>query len=233
MVLDGAGFFSFLDVFWVNLVLSGDNAILIALACGNLPERQRRIGMVLGATAAIGLRLLFSGVAIPALSLPGLKIAGALLLILIASGLMADRNPSAPKSVEAHNRLWKAVGTIALADIVLSLDNVLVIVGIAHDRPAFLVLGLAMSIPLIVWGAGAISRIIQQFPALIAIGAGIIGWSAGELAYSDPLAPTEVTAFFGENGTTWSALLGLMLALTSGYARRFSDIKRRDPSENF
>jgi YjbE family integral membrane protein len=232
MMLDGSGLFSLLDVFWVNLVLSGDNAILIALACGNLPEHQRRIGMLFGATAAIGLRLLFSGLAIPALSLPGLQLTGALLLILIASGLMAETDPSAPKQVEAHSRLWKAVGTIALADIVLSLDNVLVIVGIAHDRPIFLVLGLAMSIPLIVWGAGTISRVIAKFPVLIAIGAGIIGWSAGELAYSDPLTPTEITGALGERGTEWSALIGMLLALLSGFARRLCRVKPHDPAKN-
>ena len=230
MMQEAPNILTLLNVFWVNLLLSGDNAILIALACRNLPEGQRRLGMVLGAATAIGLRLLFSALAIPLLSIPGLKLLGGALLVWIATALVTEADKDEPKPVSSHQQLWRAVGAIAVADIILSLDNVLVIVGIAHDTPIFLALGLFLSVPLIVWGADATGPLIERYPALIFMGAGLIGWSAGQLAYSDPWMPDQMTVSFGEKGEQWSALLATGLVLSGGLVRRRIKLKQRGPS---
>jgi len=232
MAQDPSALLTLLDVFWVNLLLSGDNAILIALACRNLPRDQRRLGMVLGAATAIALRLIFSAIAIPILSLAGLKLIGAILLVWIATSLILGSSEDNAEAVSAHDRLWYAVRAIAMADIVLSLDNVIVIVGIAHDTPLFLALGLLMSVPLIVWGADAIGVWIARYPALVLIGAGLIGWSAGQLADSDPWMPEALISALGENGAQWVAAFGATIVILGGLIGRQWDLKRRDLSEN-
>jgi YjbE family integral membrane protein len=230
MLSNLSDFLTLFDIFWVNLVLSGDNAIVIALACRNLPRTKRRLGMVLGAAAAIGLRLVFSAIAIPVLSLAGVKLISTILLILIATGLIIEDAENNTKAIRAHNRVWRAVRSIAMADIVLSLDNVLVIVGIAHDTPFFLGLGLVMSVPLIVWGADIIGPWIERYPALVFIGAGVIGWSAGQLAYSDPWMPQNFINALGERGEQWISLFSTGLVLIGGLLRRRWRLKQRDPS---
>jgi YjbE family integral membrane protein len=232
MAQDPSALLTLLDVFWVNLLLSSDNAILIALACRNLPPGKRRLGMVLGAATAIGLRLFFSALAIPVLSLAGLKLTGAILLVWIASSLMLGSSEDNTSTISGHDRLWHAVRAIAVADIILSLDNVLVIVGIAHDTPIFLGLGLLMSVPLIVWGADAIGAWIERYPPLAFIGAGLIGWSAGQLAYSDPWTPEVLISRLGENGEQWAAAFGATLVVLGGLSRRQWHLKRRGLSES-
>jgi len=225
MIQDSSALLTLLDVFWVNLLLSGDNAILIALACRNLPRHQRRLGMVLGAATAIGLRLIFSAIAIPILSLAGLKLIGAILLVWIATSLILSSPEDNSDTISAHDRLWHAVRAIAMADIVLSLDNVLVIVGIAHDTPIFLALGLLMSVPLIVWGADAIGAWIERYPALV-----FIGWSAGQLAYSDAWMPETVINALSENGEQWAGAFGATLVILGGLIRKQWLLRQRDPS---
>jgi len=232
MIQDSSALLTLLDVFWVNLLLSGDNAILIALACRNLPRHQRRLGMLLGAATAIGLRLIFSAIAIPILSLAGFKVIGAILLVWIATSLISGNPEDNSDTISAHDRLWHAVRAIAMADIVLSLDNVLVIVGIAHDTPIFLALGLLMSVPLIVWGADAIGAWIERYPALVFIGAGLIGWSAGQLAYSDAWMPEPVIGALGENSEQWAGAFGATLVILGGLIRKQWLLRQRDPSGN-
>lgn len=230
MLQNPSDFLTLFDVFWVNLVLSGDNAILIALACRDLPYKKRWLGIVLGATTAIGLRLIFSAIAIPLLSMAGVKLIGAILLIWIATSLIDGDAENNTNPISTHTQLWQAVRSIAMADIVLSLDNVLVIVGIAHDRPVFLGLGVVMSVPLIVWGADVIGTWIERYPALVFLGAGLIGWSAGQLAYSDPWVPLNLTNALGESGEQWISLFSTGLVLIGGLLRRRWRLKQRDPS---
>ena len=232
MTQEASPFLTLLDVFWVNILLSGDNAILIAVACHNLPDRQRRIGMILGAGTAIGLRLIFSAVAIPLLSVPGLKFIGGILLIWIATALISEADQDEADLVSSHNRLWQAVGAIAMADVILSLDNVLVIVGIAHDAPMFLVVGLLLSVPLIVWGANSIGALIERYPALVFIGAGLIGWSAGQLVYSDPWMPETILGILGGKGEQGASLFATALVLFGGLLRRRWGVRQRGPSGN-
>jgi len=227
-------FFSLGAVFWTNLVLSGDNAILIALACRNLPDTQRRLGMVLGAAVAIALRIGFSGLAVQILGIPGIKLIGGLVLLWIATDLAVGGESEAPQ-VNAADRLWHAIRAIALADIVMSLDNVLAIVSVAQGNFSVIVVGLAMSIPMIVWGAEALSRVIARWPALVKAAAAILGWSAGLMAFSDSLASPLMRLAEISLGASLDMIAGLTgagLALIGGVVRR-QPITLRGQEENF
>ena len=221
-----------IEVFWVNVLLSGDNAILIALACRNLTPHQRRLGIVLGSITAIILRLVFSMLALPLLSITGLKLAGAVLLVWIATGLIVGDDDDLTGKIESHDRLWRAVRAIALADLVLSLDNVLVIVGIAHDMPWMLVFGLVFSIPLIVWGSEAIGALIARYPALVYLGAGLIGWSAGELALSDSLIASDAQALSDASFDFLIPAVTAAISIAGGVVRQKWMIRQRDRARN-
>jgi YjbE family integral membrane protein len=172
-------------IIWINVILSGDNAVVIALACRGLPADKRQIGMVLGAGVAVALRILFTVVVASLLATPFLKIVGGLLLLWIAVKLLTDDEDEGDH-VKETDRLWHAVWTIAVADAVMSLDNVLAIAAVAKDSTVLLVLGLAVSIPLIVAGAALIMAILERAPVLVWAGAGLLGWVAGEMILSDP-----------------------------------------------
>lgn len=171
------------QIVWINILLSGDNAMVIALACRSLPERQRRMGVVLGAAAAVVLRILFTAGVAQMLEVPYLRAAGALLLLWIAVKLCLteDEDPT----VAAHDRLWRAVWTVVVADMVMSLDNVLAIAGAAKGSVALIGFGLALSIPLIVFGATLIVTLLNRFPILVWAGAALLGWIAGEMFMGD------------------------------------------------
>jgi YjbE family integral membrane protein len=163
------------QIVWIDLLLSGDNAVVIALACRALPDKQRRIGILLGAGAAIALRIAFAFIITQILGIPFLTALGGLLLMWIAV-----------KLVNGEDRLWKAVGTIAIADAVMSLDNVVAIAAIAREDYSLFIFGLALSIPLIVVGASIITNIITRYPIFVWAGAALLGWIAGEMIVKDP-----------------------------------------------
>lgn len=175
-----------LQIILVNIVLSGDNAVVIALACRNLPPQQRKIGILLGTGVAIGLRIIFYLMIAWLSGVPFLKLVGALLLFWIAVKLVMGEDEHGA-DVSASEQLWLAVRTIAIADAVMSLDNVLAIVGVARGDTTLALLGLAISIPLIVVGASLITTLIKRYPVLIWIGAGLLGWVAGEMLIDDPV----------------------------------------------
>src|SRR3954464_1516446 len=170
-----------LQIIWINVILSGDNAVVIALACRGLPGRRRRMGMVLGAGVAVVLRIIFTLPVAALLSTPFLKIAGGLLLFWIAVKLLVEDEDDQEGKIGETDRLWHAVRTIAIADAVMSLDNVLAIAAIAQGSWFLLVLGLAISIPLIVAGAALIMALLSRFPIFVWLGAGLLGWVAGEM----------------------------------------------------
>lgn len=174
-----------LEIIWLNVVLSGDNAVVIALACRGLPERSRRRGMMIGAGVAVGLRVVFTLLVVALLGTPFLRIAGGLLLVWIAIKLLVEEDDEEDEVAES-GRLWKAVWTIAVADMVMSLDNVLAIAAVAKDNTALLVLGLLISIPLIIAGASLIMALLERLPILTWAGAVLLGWVAGEMLISDP-----------------------------------------------
>ena len=196
--LDAASFwFAVLQLIFVDVLLSGDNAVVIALACRNLPPERRRWGIVLGAGAAVVLRVIFIGVVARLILLPYLKLVGGVALLVIAAKLIVpekqDRN-----EVEAAAHLWRAVLVIVIADVVMSLDNIIAIAAIAHGNLLLLVIGLALSIPLIMAGAAVITALIDRYPILIWVGAALLGWVAGRVIATDPAVVQHLTAVFGE-----------------------------------
>lgn len=177
---------SVLQIVWIDLLLSGDNAVVIALACRALPPHQRRTGMLLGAGTAVALRIVFALAITWLLAVPLLRVVGGLLLIWIAVKLALGEEEDG-HVVDGSTSLWRAVRTIAVADAVMSLDNVVAIAAAAKGHVALFIFGLLLSIPLIVMGASLISRLLQTYPAIVWAGAGLLGWIAGEMIVTDPL----------------------------------------------
>jgi YjbE family integral membrane protein len=173
-------------IMWINILLSGDNAVVIAMACRGLPPRQRAWGMVLGAGVAVVLRILFTGIIATLMTLPFLKIAGGIALFYIAAKLLVPEDPDEDET-EAAEHLWRAVQMVAVADIIMSLDNVIAIAAAAGGNTPLLVLGLALSIPLIVAGAALIMAALDRFPILVWGGSALLGWIVGEVIATDPV----------------------------------------------
>lgn len=194
MDLSATSFLAILEVVWINIILSGDNAVVIALACRGLPVRQRRLGMVLGAGVAVLLRVIFTLIVVELLSVPFLRIAGSLLLLWVAVKLLTEDEDDSEDSIHASGKLFHAVRTVAVADMVMSLDNVLAIAAVAKGSTLLLVLGLLISVPLIVAGATLVMALLSRFPILVWAGAALLGWVAGEMLDSDPF----VVQRFGE-----------------------------------
>lgn len=178
---------SLMQIIWIDLLLSGDNAVVIALACRSLPEKQRRWGILLGAGAAVGLRILFALVVSYLLGVPLLKVAGGLLLLWIATKLITDGDGDAHE-VAASDSLWKAVRTIAIADAVMSLDNVVAIAAASRGHPELFIFGLLLTIPLIIAGSQLVMAILTRFPILVWAGAALLGWIAGEMVVGDVMS---------------------------------------------
>jgi YjbE family integral membrane protein len=173
-------------IVWVNVILSGDNAVVIALAARSLPERQRRLAVLWGAGAAVVLRIVLTVVAVKLLELPYLKLIGALLLLWIAVQLLVPEDESADIDARASSHLFGAIKTILIADLVMSVDNVLAVAAAAKGSFPLLVIGLAISIPLVVFGATMLMGLMERFPVIVTLGAAILGWTAGEMGVSDP-----------------------------------------------
>jgi YjbE family integral membrane protein len=180
-----------LKIIWINILLSGDNAIVIALACRALPPRQRFWGIILGAGAAVLLRVFFTVILQHVLELPWLKLVGGLLLLWIAIKLLIQ-DETDEADIASSDNLWGAVRTVAIADVVMSLDNVLAIAAAAKGNTTLIIFGLAISIPLIVAGATLIMALLTRFPILVWAGAALLGWIAGELIVGDRIALAQI-----------------------------------------
>jgi YjbE family integral membrane protein len=174
-----------LQIIGINIVLSGDNAVVIALACRGLPDNRKRMGMVLGAGVAIGLRLIFIFIVQQLLAVPLLKFVGGLLLFWIAVKLLTEEEGEAHSKIGATDQLWHAIRTIAIADVVMSFDNVIAVVAAAKGSWALIVFGIGISVPLIIFGATLVMWLIERFPLFIWIGAALLGWIAGEMLVDD------------------------------------------------
>ncbi len=183
-------------IIWINILLSGDNAVVIAMACRGLPYRQRVWGMTLGAGVAVLLRIVFTGVVAWLMTLPYLKIVGGLALFYIAAKLLVPEDEDESET-EAVEHLWRAVRIVAVADIVMSLDNVIAIAAAAGGNMALLVLGLAISIPLIVAGAALIMALLDRFPIFVWAGAALLGWIVGEVIATDPAVTAYLIQAYG------------------------------------
>ena len=176
-----------LKIIMIDLLLSGDNAVVIALACRNLPEAQRKQGIMFGVGGAIGLRVILTFFAVSLLALPYLKLIGALLLLWIGIKLILPEDGHGEDNIKADTRLLGAIKTIIVADFVMSLDNVLGVAAVAHGNVFLLVFGLLISIPLIAWSSQLVLKMIDRFPFIIYAGGALLGYVAGEMLVTEAL----------------------------------------------
>ncbi|WP_342722348.1 TerC family protein [Bradyrhizobium sp. B097] len=199
-------------IIWINVLLSGDNALVIALACRGLAPRQRLWGMILGAAAAVLLRVIFTGIVASLMALPYLKLVGGLALIVIAAKLLVPEQED-EDSVNTASHLWAAVQIVVVADIVMSLDNVIAVAAAANGSVPLLVLGLAISVPLIVAGAALIMALLTKLPILVWAGAALLGWIAGDVIATDPAVHPRLDALFagplGARLDSWLTSIGM------------------------
>ncbi|HSN39800.1 MAG TPA: TerC family protein [Burkholderiales bacterium] len=182
-----------LTIIWINIILSGDNAVVIALAARSLPPHQQKKAVFWGAGAAVVMRIVLTIVAVELLKLPYLKLIGGALLLWIAVKLLVPEDDG-DDGIESSSNLWGAIKTILIADLVMSLDNVIGVAAAAKGSIVLLVLGLLISIPLVIFGATMLMKLMERFPVIITIGAGILGWVAGEMAATDPVVHDWVNA---------------------------------------
>ncbi len=181
-----AGFwFNLLEIVGINILLSGDNAVVIALASRSLAEAQRKMAVIGGSAAAVVLRIILCLIIAWVLEIPYLKLIGGLLLLYIGVKLVIAEE-SSEEGIATTSSLWGAIQTILIADAVMSLDNVVAIAAAAHDSVLLITLGLLISIPLIVFGSQMILSVLKTYPILVVLGGGLLGWVACEIIVSDP-----------------------------------------------
>ncbi len=213
------------QIIGIDIILSGDNALVIALACRSLPANQRKWGIILGAGAAVTLRIVFAVGIVYLLEVPLLKFTGSLLLTWIAVKLVMPEDHSA--AAEAHHpsatSLWSAVRIVMIADAVMSLDNVLAVAAAAKGSVELLVIGIAISIPLIVSGSAMMMWLLDRFPLLVVAGSALLGWIAGELAVTDPIAGAWMAESLPLLHTALPYVLCAAMVVIGLYVRRRRD----------
>jgi YjbE family integral membrane protein len=204
-------FVPLLQIIWIDIVLSQDNALVIALACRSLPKAQRRRAIVLGAVGAVALRILFTILLLHLLAVPWIRLAGGLVLLWIAIRLGGEEEE--PGKSAAPASIWAAIRIIVVADAVMSIDNVIAIAAAAKGSVALIGFGLALSIPLVIVGSTFLIRLLERFPVLILAGAGVLGWVAGDLIGADPAVAGFLRAHAPAVETWHIAAAGAGLAL--------------------
>ncbi len=226
----GAFWIGVLQILAIDVLLSGDNAMVIALACRGLPPRQRKWGIIIGASLAVMLRIVLTGVVSQLMQFPYLKLIGGLALLYIAVKLLAPEK-AGKHEVEPAAHLWGAISTIIIADVVMSIDNILPIAAAARGNIALLVIGLAGSIPLLVIGAAIIMALLDRFPILLWAGSALLGWIAGEMIATDPIVSSYLTAGIGERlaaQAEWlAAAAGALLTIAAGGVMRWRQSAQR------
>jgi YjbE family integral membrane protein len=211
-----------LRIIGINIILSGDNAIVIALACRSLPPRQRVIGIILGAGAAVVLRIIFTVIVQQLLDVPWLKLVGGLVLLWIAVKLLLGDEAS-EDSVRSGTNVWEAVKIVAIADIVMSLDNVLAIAAAAGGHTGLIIMGLIISIPLVVFGATLLTWLLDRLPILVWAGSALLGWVAAELIATEPVLQPYMQSLAESLGVTLKAatrtieVFGAVLVVAIGW----------------
>lgn len=186
MLFEAQFWLGLLEILWINILLSGDNAVVIALACMALSPRERRLGIIIGTIPAIVLRILFTLSVAYLLEVPFLKLIGGILLFWIAVKLLRPSEPGEVEAAHAAVTIWSAVKTIVIADIVMSFDNVVAVAAAAHGNHVSLVMGIVFSTPIIMFGSAIVMGLLNRFPALVSGGAALLGWVAGDIIVSDP-----------------------------------------------
>lgn len=218
------------QIILIDILLGGDNAVVIALACRGLPPKQRKMGIIYGTAGAIVLRVILIAFALALLAIPYLKVVGGLLLIWIGVKLLMPQDDGDEHgSIQSSDKLWGAVKTVIIADLVMSVDNVLAIAGAAesagqHQLP-LVIFGLLVSIPIIVAGSQIVLKLMDRFPIIITLGGMLLGWIAGQMMYTDPgIKP------YLPDSKTWeyaAAIAGALLVLAIGKGLQL----RKPPAE--
>src|SRR5205814_2497290 len=218
-----------LQIIFVNVILSGDNAVVIAMACLTLPPRQRLWGMILGAGVAVLLRVIFTLVLDQAMTYPYLKLVGGALLFYVAIKLVTEDAGGEDEGVEGAHTLWRAIRIVAIADIVMSLDNVIAIAASAESAAAqvdavhasvvkatLIIFGLATSVPLIIAGSAILMALLERFRVLVWGGGALLGWVAGDIMTGDP----AVANWLGEASAAglheWGGRIGALIVVCAG-----------------
>ena len=191
-MIEDALIIAILQIIAIDIILGGDNAIIIALACRNLPARQKWLGILWGTAGAIILRCILVFFASTLLTIPSLKLIGGLLLLWIGVKLLADEDEIDEGAVKQSSSLWEAVRTIIIADFVMSLDNSVAIAAAAKGNMVLVIFGLALSVPIIIGGSAIILKLMQRYPIIISAGAALLGWLAGDLIAHDPLLKDQM-----------------------------------------
>ncbi len=210
-------FVALVEIIWIDLVLSDDNALVIAMACRALPKPQRRRAIALGAGAAALLRIVFTLLLLQVLAVPFIKLAGGLILLLIAIRLAGGEDEAQERA--APTSIWGAIRTIVVADAVMSLDNVVAVAGAAQGSGLLIIVGLALSIPLVVFGSTILISLLERFPFVVWIGAAVLGWVAGDLIGSDPAVADLMRAHAPAMEARQLAAAGAALALVGAWLR--------------
>lgn len=206
--------FAVAEIIFVNILLSGDNAVVIALACRNLSRRQRQHGIFWGVLGAILLRILLTFFVMSLLLDPWLKLIGAGLLLWIGIRLIAE-NKGDEHTVQASDRLLTAIGTILVADLVMSLDNVMAVAAAARGRLWLIVFGLGISIPIVIVGSQIIMPLLERFPVLVYAGGGLLGYIGGEMAVEDPVIQPWIAAN-ADGMVSIAPLIGFAIVVAGG-----------------
>jgi YjbE family integral membrane protein len=229
------------QIILINIVLSGDNAVVIALAARSLPARQQKQAVMWGAGAAVVMRIVLTVIAVEMLKWPWLKLIGAGLLLWIAVKLLMPEE-GGEGDVDSSDNLWAAIKTILIADLVMSLDNVIAVAAAARGSLSLLIIGLAISIPLVVFGATLLMKVMERWPVIITIGAALLGFVAGEMAATDPaldgwlranftyvedaamLGPVSLKVVCGIVGAILVVVVGKWLAARAAGHRKVEDL---------
>ncbi len=182
-----------LQIIMIDIMLGGDNAVVIALACRKLPPEQRKKGIFWGVVGAIGLRVVMIFFALQLLAVPYLKIVGGLLLLWIGIKLMMPEHEDEHDSIDGGTTLMAAIKTIVVADAVMSLDNVIAVAGASHGSMVLVTFGILVSIPIVVWGSKLVLTLMDRFPVVITLGAALLGWIAGGMVVSDQATPESIS----------------------------------------
>ena len=218
------------QIIWINILLSGDNAVVIALACRSLPPKQRFWGILLGAGAAVLLRIFFTIIIAQIMGVPFLKLVGGVLLLWIAIKLIVPSEEHGADSVKAGDTLMRAVWLVTVADIVMSLDNVIAIAAAAETaamrvdmanalmiKTTLIVFGLATSVPLIIAGSALLMKVMERFPILVWAGAALLGWVAGEIIVKDAAVISYMGQEWVDKVHLWAAAIGAVFVVATGW----------------
>ncbi len=210
--LSGEFISGLLAIIMIDLVLAGDNAILIGLAARKLPKDQQKKVIIWGAVGAIVIRIIATLLVVVLLEVPGLHLIGGLLLVWIAYKLLIDEEEH---DVKPADSMWAAIKTIIIADALMGLDNVLAVAGASHGNFTLVVIGLLVSIPVVMYGSTLILKLIERFPFIIIIGAGILGWTAAKMIVAEPFMLDYFANPFIKYGFEAIVVIGILVAGTS------------------